>query len=69
LKLDHYFFHFFHYSFSFSNFGHFWAIFLPPPQTPGLPKLFGYGAAFIPGAPEMSASFKKLFHENFFPFK
>ena len=56
---------FFCYFFSFLNFGPFWAIFWPP-QIPGVPKLFGYGARFIPGAPEMSSSFKKLLHDNFF---
>ena len=35
-------------------------------QTPGVPKLFDYGAGFIPGAAEMSASLKKLLHDNFF---
>ena len=38
MKLDHYFsisFIFFHYFFSFSNFGHFWAIFWPPPDPWG----------------------------------
>merc|ERR1712015_192240 len=35
-------------------------------QTPGVPKIFNYGARFIPGVPEMSASFKKLLCDNFF---
>jgi hypothetical protein len=59
----HSFFSLFFQFFKFWSFlGHFFI-----PQTPGVPKLFGYGARFIPGAPEMSASLKKLLHDTFFP--
>ena len=53
----------------FFQFFKFWSFLghLLTPQTPGVPKLFYYGAGFIPGVPEMSASFKKLLLDNFFP--
>jgi len=52
----------------FFQFFKFWSFLghLLTPQTPGVPKLFYYGAGFIPGVPEMSASFKKLLLDNFF---
>ena len=53
----------------FFQFFEFWSFLghLLTPQTPGVPKIFDYGAGFIPGVPEMSASFKKLLLDNFFP--
>merc|ERR1712015_155162 len=50
--------------FQFFNFGHFRTISYPP--DPWVPKIFYFGVGFIPGVPEMSASFKKLLCDNFF---
>ena len=37
-----------------------------PPQTPGVSKLFGYGAGFIPGALRCQPASKNCFMTPFF---